>query len=217
MGKYTAEQLLEIFHSKHGSKYAYPSDLTGYKVGDKLPISCPIEGHGVFYQKISKHMKGQGCPKCGRVATIQSRILKREVWIERFEKLHGKGKYDYSKLPQNPKADIEFPIYCIEHDIYFSQSPNVHLYYKQGCPKCGVARRWKKIHADFIRRKEFINRAQSKNGLGYEYINLPKEFSLNDTIGVFCSAHSKLFFCKASGHLEGKGCPVCESERNVSN
>jgi hypothetical protein len=58
-------------------------------------------------------MKGQGCPKCGRIKIIESHFLRREVWIERFEKLHGKGKYDYSKLPQNPKATMEFPIYFV--------------------------------------------------------------------------------------------------------
>jgi hypothetical protein len=217
LGKYTAEQFLEIFRSKHGDKYTYPSDLIGLKTKDKIPIFCPIKGHGAFHQRISKHMSGQGCPKCGRMATITSRILSREVWIERFEKVHGKGKYGYSKLPQNPKADKEFPIYCAEHDMYFNQTPNHHLYFKQGCPKCGAARRWKKIHADFISRKEFVNRAQTKNGLGYEYINLPKEFSLNDTIGIFCSAHNKLFFCRAGDHLEGEGCPVCENLKDGLN
>jgi endogenous inhibitor of DNA gyrase (YacG/DUF329 family) len=182
MGKYTTEQLLQIFNSKHGNKYTYPPDLTVFKARDKIPILCPIKEHGVFYQKIFNHMKGQGCPKCGRIVVRESHILKREVWIERFEKLHGRGKYDYSKLPQYPGADKEFPIYCIEHDIFFNQTPNHHLYFKQGCPKCGAVNRWKKIHADFIIRKEFINRAQTRNGLGYEYINLPKEFSLNDTI-----------------------------------
>jgi hypothetical protein len=82
------------------------------------------------------------------------------------------------------------------------------VYFKQGCPRCGAVKRWEKIKADFIIRKEFITQAQIKNGLGYEYINLPKEFSLNDTIGIFCSVHNKLFFCKANDHLKGKGCPV---------
>jgi hypothetical protein len=141
----------------------------------------------------------------------QSRIVGREIWIERFEKVHGKS-YDYSKLPQNPRADEEFPIHCDRHDLIFCQTPNQHLYLKQGCPKCGAMKSWKKIKANVIIRKEFIKQAQLKNGLGYEYINLPKEFSLNDAIGVFCSAHDKLFFCKGSEHLEGKGCPECGSE-----
>jgi phage FluMu protein Com len=138
--------------------------------------------------------------------------LSREVWIERFEKLHGKSRYDYSKLPEYPGANKDFPIRCIEHDLIFNMSPNHHLYFKQGCPKCGVVSRWKKIHSGFITRKEFINRTQIKNGLGYEYINLSKEFSVNDTIGVFCSAHNKLFFVKTSEHLEGKGCPICDDK-----
>jgi predicted RNA-binding Zn-ribbon protein involved in translation (DUF1610 family) len=214
MCKYATESLLQIFRSKHGNKYAYPSDLTGFKVRDKIPIFCPVEGHGVFYQTVRHHARGQGCPKCGRIRARESRILSRETWIGRFEKLHGKGKYDYSKLPQNPKADVEFPIYCVEHGIFFNNTPNHHLYFKQGCPKCGTVSRLKKIRADFISRKDFIGRAQIKNGLGYEYFNLPKEFSLNDTIGIFCSAHNKLFFCGAGDHLEGKGCRVCEKKNS---
>jgi hypothetical protein len=204
MGKYTTDQLLKIFRSKHENKYTYPSDLSGLRVRDKIPIFCPIKEQGVFYQAISRHMKGQGCQKCGRIAITNSHILRREVWIERFEKIHGKGKYDYSKLPQNPKADTEFPIYCIEHDIFFNQTPNHHLYFKQGCPKCGAVSRWKKIHTDFISRKEFINQSQIKNGLGYEYINLSKEFSLNDTIEIFCSANNKLFFAEQAIILKEK-------------
>jgi hypothetical protein len=215
MGKYTTEQLLQIFHSRHGNKYTYPSDLTIFRVMDKIPIFCSIVGHGIFHQTIFNHMRGQGCPKCGRILTNNAHLLRREVWIERFEKIHGKGKYNYSKLPQSPKADEEFPIYCIEHDMFFNQTPNHHLYFKQGCPKCGAVSRWKKIKADFIIRKEFIKQAQIKNGFGYEYINLPKEFSLNDTIGIFCSAHNKLFFCKAKDHFEGKGCPICESAKSL--
>jgi predicted RNA-binding Zn-ribbon protein involved in translation (DUF1610 family) len=213
MSKYNTEQLLQVFRSKHGNKYNYLSDLTGIETKDKISIFCPIKEHGIFYQTVAHHIRGQGCPKCGRIAITKSHILRREIWIERFEKIHGKGKYDYSKLPQYPKANEEFPIYCAEHDVTFNQTPNVHLYYKQGCPKCGSVKRWKKIREDFISRKEFVNQAQNKNGLGYEYINLLKEFSLNDTIGIFCSAHSKFFFCTAKNHLKGEGCPICESEK----
>jgi hypothetical protein len=89
------------------------------------------------------------------------------------------------------------------------------LYYKQGCPKCGSVKRWKKVREDFISRKEFVNHAQVKNGLGYEYINLLKEFSLNDTIVIFCSVHNKLFFCTGQEHLDGKGCPECELKKSL--
>jgi ssDNA-binding Zn-finger/Zn-ribbon topoisomerase 1 len=213
MGKYTTEQLFEIFHAKHGNKYTYPSDLTEFKIKDKIPIFCTVKDHGIFYQSIKEHKKGQGCPKCRLIKIINAHILSREVWIERFEKLHGKGKYDYSKLPQYPGANLEFPIYCVEHGVFFNQTPNHHLYFKQGCPKCGSVTRWKKIKNNFISRKDFVNQSRAKNGLGYEYINLPKDFSLNDTIGIFCLAHNKLFFCKASEHLKGKGCPICEYEK----
>jgi phage FluMu protein Com len=214
MGFLSPEKILQRFHAKHGDKYTYPSNLADYKkVKNKIPIFCPIKDHGIFYQTIEHHLRGQGCPKCGVLSTSQAHILNRNTWIERFEKVHGKGKYDYSKLPQNPGADEEFPIYCATHNVVFHQTPNQHLYLKHGCPKCGSAKRWEKIKAGIITRMNFINRAQAKNGLGYEYINLPKEFSLNDTIGIFCSAHNKLFFCTGNDHLKGKGCPQCESEK----
>jgi ribosomal protein L37E len=211
----SVDETLQSFYAKHGNKYTYPSNLSEYKsVRDKIPIFCPVKDHGIFYQMIMHHKRGKRCPKCGFLSISRARTLNRNAWIERFDKVHGKGKYDYSKLPENPGADEEFPIYCAVHDFTFYQTPSQHIYDKHGCRKCGIVSRVEKQKACIITRMNFINRAQAKNGLGYEYINLPKEFSLNDTIGIFCAAHNKLFFCTGHEHLEGKGCPECEVKQD---
>lgn len=56
----------EVFVSKsrdvHGDKYSYP--IEHYKTGRhvKIGIICPI--HGLFFQRPSAHLYGQGCPYC---------------------------------------------------------------------------------------------------------------------------------------------------------
>jgi hypothetical protein len=45
----------------HGDRYSY--DIVNYKNNkEKVEIVCHI--HGVFKQRISNHLSGQGCPKC---------------------------------------------------------------------------------------------------------------------------------------------------------
>lgn len=60
----TLEQLKLAFSKKHGELYCY--DLVNnenYKDGNSLiPIIC-IE-HGVFFQRVYKHLAGHGCQKC---------------------------------------------------------------------------------------------------------------------------------------------------------
>ena len=207
--KYDSVALLHAFHNVHHNKYEYPEDLSNQKVTETIAIFCPVKGHGVFYQKITHHLEGRGCPKCGRLKTLQALAVDRSTWINRFEEVHGRGKYDYSGIPAAPKSNEKYPIRCIEHDLVFYQSPNQHWKRKRGCPKCGKTVSWESRKNCRIDRQSFIQKAQLKNGFGYEYINLPKEFSLSDTIGIFCSAHKRLFFCTGHDHLEGKGCSAC--------
>jgi hypothetical protein len=141
------------------------------------------------------------------------RSVSREEWAIRFEEVHGKGHYDYSRLPFYPKILEKYPVRCIKHDLIFNVTPNNHFYYKRGCPKCGNEKHSETKSKNLVSRREFLEWAQVKNGLGFEYINLPVEFSVYDTIGIFCSAHNKLFFCTVGEHFGGRGCPECEAEK----
>ncbi len=50
---------------KHGDKYLYT--LVKYVNSEvKVKITCPE--HGVFEQRPTNHLQGQGCPKCGQLS-----------------------------------------------------------------------------------------------------------------------------------------------------
>jgi hypothetical protein len=62
---------------KHGNKYDYSlSEYTGAK--DKVKIICRI--HGVFEQRAYTHLKGCGCPFCGKISS-QKGQFKQEIFI----------------------------------------------------------------------------------------------------------------------------------------
>lgn len=65
MGKRkTTEQFIEEAKAVHGED-TYDYSLSEYiDCNTKIIIQCHI--HGIFYQKPSKHLEGQGCCKCGR-------------------------------------------------------------------------------------------------------------------------------------------------------
>ena len=61
--KLTKEIFIERSNKIHGRKYSY--DKVDYKnQRTKVIITCPI--HGDFEQTPKNHMKGQGCPLCGK-------------------------------------------------------------------------------------------------------------------------------------------------------
>lgn len=47
---------------------------------DPVIIICPK--HGEFYQKLYKHLNGQGCPICGQIKSKQAKISKGEQFIK---------------------------------------------------------------------------------------------------------------------------------------
>ena len=59
--KFTKNMVLSEFNRIHLDKYDY--SLVDFKnKHTKVKIICRI--HGVFEQKLTKHISGQGCPKC---------------------------------------------------------------------------------------------------------------------------------------------------------
>src|SRR5690606_13293002 len=57
--------------SKHGDIYNY-SKSEYVKHDSKLIITCPE--HGDFEQTPNNHLRGNGCPKCGKIKISESRI-----------------------------------------------------------------------------------------------------------------------------------------------
>jgi hypothetical protein len=205
-GKLSEDYLLDIFREKHGTKFRYKPFPEDFTVKTHISIRCPI--HGEFRQTIEHHMNGQGCPICKRIGDC----LGRTEWIRRFESVHGRGKYDYSKVPEDVRQNTKIEIICPEHNVSFYQTPKKHWVSKKGCPQCGIIKQWEIRKQNLITRLEFEKKARAIHGLAFEYSELPVEFSLNDNIIIFCNEHNHAFFCKAQDHLNGTGCPGLNSQ-----
>lgn len=158
----TTEKFIQKAQNIHGNKYSY--ELSCYINNRiKLIITCPK--HGNFQQRPTRHLSGDGCPKCGIISTTNKNKLTTEEFIRRAEKIHGKH-YDYSKS-NYIGWDIPLTIICSRHSE-FEQKPIIHLNYC-GCPDCGNNSKGE------LRIKEFL---ESKD------ISFIREMKFDDCISI---------------------------------
>jgi len=75
------EQFIEESKLVHEDEYNY--SLVRY-VDDstKVKIICKKDGHGVFTQTPSNHLRGQGCPVCGRIKSNFTRTKSTGYFIK---------------------------------------------------------------------------------------------------------------------------------------
>lgn len=125
----TTDDVVEMFKEKHGNKYDY-GRFEYSKMHSKSTITCKL--HGDFQQTPSKHLLGQGCPKCKIAKSKEFLTLSRQVVIERAKSVHN-GKYSYENLEY---LGMRKPcvITCPMHGN-FTQIAEDHLN-GHGCPKC---------------------------------------------------------------------------------
>lgn len=124
----TKDELIKKFRDVHGDKYDYSKVELG-KLNDKVCFICPE--HGEFYQSPTKHLRGQGCPKCGK--TKNKHKISRLEYIKRAIEIHG-DLYDYRGVKLNSLHD-KVTITCKKHG-QFTQYAYDHLN-GHGCPVCG--------------------------------------------------------------------------------
>lgn len=118
---------LEKCKKIHDNKYDY-SKSEYQDSHSKIVIICKI--HGKFNQTPTSHLRGRGCPECGKLKTYS---LTQEEFITRATNIHG-GKYNYVQSIYET-MHIKLIIECPKHGI-FKQTPLNHLHGKNGCPKC---------------------------------------------------------------------------------
>lgn len=122
--KYTTEQFIEKAKNIHGDKYDY-SKVNYINNKTEVIIICPE--HGEFSQVASKHLSGQGCPKCS------GKNWTRDDFIKYSSKIHN-NYYSYNNLIWNGFTN-PVTITCPKHGD-FNQNAYVHLRVRCGCPKC---------------------------------------------------------------------------------
>lgn len=85
----------------------------------------------------------------------------------------------------------------------FEQRPVDHCA-GQGCPKCGVIKR--NINS-LDNTDKFIKKALFVHGDTYDY-SLVEYTKSNKKVKIICLHHG-VFEQRAGGHIQGKGCPIC--------
>jgi len=122
--KLTTNEFIMNARGVHGDRYDYSFvQYSGNR--NKILIRCKV--HGIFEQTPTRHLYGDGCPKCnGGVKITKNEFINRAVQI------HG-DKYDYSLVDYiNSRMKVE--LICSIHGV-FEMIPNNHLM-GQECPKC---------------------------------------------------------------------------------
>lgn len=193
--KLTTEDFIQKARKIHGDKYDYTKSIYT-KRHEKLIITCPI--HGDFVQEAGAHLCGQGCPKCGRLNTINKQKDTLETFINKAKKVHN-NKYDYSKVNYiNSKTPIK--IICPVHGE-FQQVPIYHTQ-GSGCPKC----------AHSLTTEKFIQKAKEIHNNKYDYSKVVYE-NTNKQVCIICPEHGE-FWQTPHEHLRGHGCQKCARESN---
>ncbi len=177
-------------NNRHGGKYDY-SLVIYVNSNTKVDIICPE--HGVFKQRTSDHIRGQGCPSCAH-----NKNRKDKEFVQRSNKIH-RNKYDYSKV-NYVRIDKKVTINCPIHGDWETK-PQTHLS-GHGCPKCAHP---------YMTHDEFLQKAFDVHGPKYEYDKV-KLLSSREEIIITCSKHGD-FTQRAGSHLSGNGCPECQHDK----
>ena len=197
----TTEQFVEEAETIHGNKYDY-SKVEYKNNKTKICIVCPE--HGVFWQSPSKHLSGQGCPKCKGSKISESLTSNTEEFIQKARQLYG-NRYDYSKVEYKNNF-TKVCIICPKHGSFLI-TPKHHLR-GEGCPHCG-----KELSAykQRLSKEEFIQKANQVHSNKYNYSKI--EFTnTHSIINIMCPKHGE-FVQRADHHLYGCGCPLCNSSQ----
>lgn len=125
------DEVIELFREKHGDEYDY-SKVVFKKMHEKVCIIC--KEHGEFWQTPSKHIHGQGCPKCAINKRAEEKNIGQDEFIRRCKAIYG-DDYIYNETVYY-KMDKKVKIICPKHGEFW-QKPYDHLH-GHGCPKCGL-------------------------------------------------------------------------------
>ena len=193
------EEFIEKANEIHGvGRYDYSKVIYVNMCTDVI-ISCLK--HGDFKQTPQNHLNGKGCNLCAIEKSALSKKMTLEEFIEKANKVHGEGTYDYSKVVYLNNS-IDITIICPIHGD-FPQNPNNHLK-GAGCPLCSGNKK--------LTTEEFIEKANKVHGEGiYDYSKVEYINNHTDVI-IICPKHGP-FPQKPTEHFSGCGCPKCNKNK----
>jgi len=189
---YTTDEFVKKANLVHNNKYNYSK--INYKTAlEKIKIICPE--HGVFEQRPTNHLRGEGCIKCAG-----SYQYTNEEFIKKANIIHN-NTYDYS-LTNYINSQSKIKIICKKHGI-FEQKPNSHLLGFK-CPICYNDRRT-------YNTEKFIELSKFKHGNFYDY-SLVNYIHSSMKVKIICPIHG-VFEQNPGSHIRGVGCYACKASK----
>ena len=209
-------EFIEKAKKVYGDRYDYSE--TKY-VGSKIPVKIICKNHGMFEKTPSKHLSGQGCPKCSIEKKKQIRVTFEE-FVRRSSEVHS-WKYSYPEQDWNGVLGM-VTIICPIHGE-FTQKASDHLN-GHGCEKCArektnEAARKKEYRKTRPRKfdvevetKKWIEKFRSVHGGFYDYSKVVYTGHNYDDATIICPKHGE-FHQSFASHYSGSGCPRCWEEK----
>lgn len=197
----TNEEFIKRSIEKHNGYYSYPDNLIYKNYYTKVPIICPK--HGEFYQKPSEHLSGKGCKLCGIIKSNENSKKTFESFEKQGKLIHN-NKYSYNKKTYSD-VKTKTLIICPIHGGFW-QTPDNHIHGKKGCPQCS--------HTWISTMDEIIDKCKAVHGDKYDYSKFDYINSKQKGI-ITCKLHGP-FLQDINHHLQGHGCPKCNSS-NLEN
>lgn len=200
--KRSTEEVIECFQKVHGKDH-YDYSLVVYEdVFKPVEIICNIH-HIHFFQTPDHHSRGCNCPECAREIISKKATLTTKQFIEKANKVHGIGRYDYF-LVEYVNAKTKVWIICGVCGYKFLQTPSDHLN-KRGCREC---RKRKVSLFRKIDTETFIIRSINKHGNLYDYSE-SYYIDAKHKVWIKCNKCSYKFQQYPGKHIAGDGCPHC--------
>ena len=197
MEKLNTEIWIEKAKLIHKDNYDYK--LVNYiNSKSKIKIICKKSNH-IFEQRPNDHLQGKGCGLCNKLTT--------QIFINKSNEVHN-FKFSYPNahyINNRTKIKIE----CVVHGE-FEQIPVSHMA-GAGCHAC--------LGTKKVSTEDYINRVKNihiddKGYPLYIYDNTIY-INTNTMISIDCPKHGK-FLLRPTTHLNGTGCPTCNSNTLIT-
>jgi hypothetical protein len=198
--KLTLNEVIDRCNEIFDNKYDYTQSVF---VNTRTPmdIICPI--HGKFSIPPKRHLRGQGCPECGKEYARNWRKGEWQHFVERLEELYP-NQFDtpnIENLYENEKSIVE--LVCKNCGCHYNLMANYFLSDKfKGCKEC-------KFYYTF----EELN---DKNATDNEmvYFEGKKDYR-TDKVKLICEEHGE-YDVSVSTILQGKGkCIKCNGHSRL--
>jgi hypothetical protein len=126
-----------------------------------------------------------------------------QEFIEKANKTHGLGRYDYSKTTILKNNREKVCVICPKHGEFW-QISGAHVI-GGGCRKCASEKLSKNRS---MSQEEFINRANKIHNGKFDYSKVVYVNSIKK-VCIICPSHGE-FYQKPAVHLQTRGCPQCK-------